>query len=405
MNALVLVVLLAAPTPAPSRPKSNLPNTAAVFVLPGAGGAKAEAGRIEDYLLRALKEAKVPVADVDVLFPPPLPENTGDARYKEGNEAYDNLDLDGAENKFKEALAFFIDYPELATSQKLALTHAFLGAIALQKGGKQAKKKAEEELARAVVYRPDLELDAKFFGPDVKKVLEKAKAEVDGRSKAVMSFKTEPTGTEVTVQGESLGGTPVPDKEGLPTGRHLVLFHHPGYVPAGVLVDVSGATAEAKATLTPVDKYAAVLTQAEDLATSGNLTATTTPSAALELARTMKSRFLVIVPVPDDSGSANLQVWDVDSGGKLKDVSLDTPASFGTAAAAVKRWMANPAPAVRASEGPMAVAEPVKSDSVLNKWWFWAAVGGVVVVGATTGVVAGVASAQPHHTFSPVLGF
>lgn len=404
MNSLVLVVLLAAPTPAASRPKSNLPATAAVFVVPGAGGARAEAGRIEDSLLRALKEAKVPVADADALFPPPLPENTGEARYKEGNEAYDNLDLEGAENKFKEALAFFIDYPELATSQKLALTHAFLGAIALQKGGKQAKKRAEEELARAVVYRPDLELDAKFFGPDVKKVLEKAKAEVGNRPKAVMSFKTEPTGTEVTVQGESQGGTPVPDKEGLPSGRHLVLFHHPGYVPAGLLVDVSGATAEAKATLTPVEKYAAALKEAEGLATAANLTATVAPAGALGLARTMKARFLVIVPVPDDSGSATLQVWDMDSGGKLKDVTLDAPASFGTAAAAVKRWMANPAPAVT-SEGPMAVAEPGKSDSVLNKWWFWAAVGGVVVVGATTGVVAGVASAQPHHTFSPVLGF
>lgn len=400
MNALVLVVLLAAPAPAPSRPKSNLPEAVAVFVLPGPGGAQAEAGRLQDSLLRALTEANVPLADVDGLFPPSLPENAGEARYKEGTEAYDNLDLDGAESKFKEAVAFFVDYPELASGEKLALTHAFLGAIALQKGGKQAKKKADEELARAIVFKPDLELDAKFFGPDVKKAWDKAKAEVDARPKAVLSFKTEPTGVEVSVQGHRLGATPVPDKEGLPAGRHLVTFHRPGYAPAGVLVDVSGATAEAKATLTPVEKYAAAVKEAEALATSGNLAATVAPTAALGLARTMKARFLVLVPVRDDSGSATLQAWDVDTGGKLKDVTLDTPASFGSAAAAIRRWMANPAPA----EGPMAGLEPVKSDSVLNKWWFWAAVGGVVVVGATTGIVAGAAQPQ-HHTFSPVLGF
>ncbi len=397
----LLLVLLAAPAAgpaAPSRPKSGLPDRAAVFVLAD-DAAKAQAGRVQSWLLRALKEADVPLSDLDAAFPPAPAENVGALRFKEGTEAYDNLDLEGADQKFKEALAFFIDYPELATPERLAETHTFIGAIALQRGGKQAAKKCQEELARAVVVNPGLELDPKFFGPDVKKALEKARAEVGKRDKAAIAVQSTPEGAEVRVHGLEPGLTPVPDVKDLPFGRHLVTFKLAGHAPVGLLVDLGLSGGEAKATLVPTEAFAAALVDAKGLATPDALAAKVVPGSATALATKAGARFLLLVTVEagEAAPTARLQAWDVDSGGKLSDVTLGAPGSYGAAAQAVKRFLEEPSPV----SVPVAVEEPGPSDSVLKKWWFWAAVGGAVVAGTTTAVVA---SSQPRgRPFNVVL--
>jgi hypothetical protein len=132
------------------------------------------------------------------------------------------------------------------------------------------------------------------------------------------------------------------------------------------------------------------------------------PRESKEIAEKMKSRFLIVTEV-GSGGEGQLEVWDVETKARLKDVALPTDGNFGPVVDKVKAFLANPSPvAVAKSANPeiTATAEPASGDSVFSKWWFWTAVGVVVVGGASAGI--GVAASQsqpaaPARPYNPVL--
>lgn len=404
-----MLVVLAAPAGA-APAQTNLANRAAVFTVAkeGVGDvsiAQAAADKAQAQLGQALSEAQVPVADVPALFPTPAPPATATKLVKEGLEAFDNLDTDVAGKKFQEALTFLEQNPGAADTKTLTQLHLFLGTIALQ-GGKAGKKKAAEELTRAAVLDPSYDLDPKFFGPDVKKEFEKAVADLDKKPKAELTFNSVPGGAEVSFGTMKLGQTPITKPVAVVPGRHLVTFMHPGYEIAGVLVDVTTGESEAKAELKPVAAYAAQKSKMNDVL-PGNFGGKQVPNAAVSVADAMKSRFLVVAEV-DNSGSGKLEVWDAAKGNRLKDVSL-TAGKYASAAEQVKKFIANPSPldnsvssAGSGNDTVATVEADGASEPITKKWWFWTAIGVVVVGGAAAGIA--VAASSNANTYNPALG-
>jgi hypothetical protein len=403
----LLLVVLAAPAKggAPASAPS-LPNRASVFVVPQET-AESSAAKVEVGLQKALEERSVALTDLESLFPADVAVNKAATLLKEGTDAIDNLDFDGARAKFTEAMEFLNQNPGAADAKDVATVHLHLANIALQTGGKPGQKTALEEVMKAYALFPAIELDPKYFGPDVKKVADKALVELNKAPKATLTVATTPLGAEVSVRGAALGATPLAEPPAVPVGRHLVTVKRAGFKPAGAFVTVPKEGGQVTVDLVEAEGYGEARRSMKALVPA-NL-GKGVPRDAMAVAETMKSRFLIVAEVAP-GGDGKLEVWDVETRARLKDVSLPTDGNFGPVVDKVKAFLANPSPVVAAKTTETTVttkAEPASGDSVFSKWWFWAAVGGVVVVGATATAV-GVAASQPQQaptrpSFNPVL--
>jgi PEGA domain len=305
-------------------------------------------------------------------------------------EAYDNLDYEVAQTKLRLALDAFDTHPEQATSQRLAEAHFLLAVVTLQSGAKGAAKKAQDSFVRALLHDGRLQLDAKQYGVDVKHVFDKATAEVGKLPKASLRIDSEPPGARVTVQEQVVGRTPIPALR-LPVGRHLLHFARTGYTPTAAFADVTKEGTTAMVVLKPLAAVAEVRRLAKPLAVG--LGKGKVPTGARALAERLEARYLVV-----GAGTA-FEVWDTQSGNQLSGL---TSANVGSLAKQVKAFVVQPSvvpsPVGQGKQPPeLAVNEPV-----YKKWWFWTAVGVVVVGGATAG---GVAAASAHgRPFNVVLG-
>lgn len=401
---MLTVLLLVLAAPGKGAASSALPNRASVFISPKET-AEPHAAKVESQLLKALDKASVPVTDLESLFPEEASANRGLSLMKDGTDAVDNLDFDLAAAKFKEALTSWDQNPATADPKELATAHLHLANIALQTGGKPGLKVALEEVTKAVIYFPGVELDPKYFGADVKKVHEKALADMAKLPKAALTIHTAPGGAEVHFRGAPLGTTPLTEAAQVPTGRHLIVARRPGFTSAGVFMNVA-KDGEVSLELAPAEGYGAAIKSMKGLIAT-NL-GKGVPKDAMTVAETMKSRFLIVAEVAP-GGDGTLEVWDVETRARLKEVSLPTDGNFGPVADKVKAFIANPSPvAVAKKDSKNEVrdtAEPSSGDSVFSKPWFWGVVGGVVAVGAGAAVVGVVASqpSQPRTAFNPVL--
>jgi hypothetical protein len=398
----LLLVVLAAPKTTPPAAAATLPSRTAVFVVTKVDGDGAT-GRVEIQLLQALGEQDVDLVELDTLYPPAPPDPTALKALKalkDGKEAWDNLDVEVASAKYTEALGQLTAHPGTASARQLGEAHFFLALLALQEGGKAKTKKAQEEFARALVYDSALSVDVKTHGADAKKVFDKAKAEVEARAQGTLTIETAPGGAEASVGSKRLGLTPV-DAPALTVGRHLVTVTRSGFEPEGAFAEVvqEGATATLK--LKSTQNYGEVRSVASELATAG-LGKGKVPDGARRLGELMKARFLLVASLT--AGAGPFEVWDVETGSQVAGLRVSDQASLVAAATKVKQFVSNPSAFAPAT----AVARPGEGDSwlaapVFKKWWFWTAVGVVVVGGATAGVVAGVSSAQ-GRPFNVVLG-
>jgi len=394
-----LVVLAASPSV-----PVNLPAEAAVFVAGQDTVAQSTAGRVEVEFTRALKKMGIALVDVGAVFPPPPAASAeeGDKLFAAGREAYDNLDFEASAKALSEAAVFFIKNPTAARPEQLAEIFLFLGASELQNGAKPA---ALKEFTRALQMNPSLAPDTTYFGSDVQAAFGAAQKQMGKRPKGGLTVESVPSGAEVEAFGLSYGLTPVAEIE-LPAGRYLVRLTRPGFAPAAAFPDVqAGKAAEVRQTLQAAPGLITARQNAEKLIGQA-LGTDALPPGAVELAQSMRSRFLVMLAVTSDAKLAakvELQVWNVNTGDRLTGVKFDADADgrgYETGAEAVQAFVSRPAPAAVAT-APKKL-QPSEGDGVLKQWWFWTAVGVVAVGGVTAGVVA----AQPRGSggFNTALG-
>jgi hypothetical protein len=360
----------------------------AVFITPEDTVAEHVAGKLEVELAQRLEKKGAQLIDLTARFPQPkTSSDEGDQLLKEGKDAYDNLDMDTAIQKLTDGVLFFIRHPELADPKKLAEVFVFLGAAELQNGVKTSNK----EFTRAIALDPDYKPDPKFFAADVQKAYAAARADLDKAKKGLVLLESVPAGAKLELDGKPLGLTPLPALE-LAPGRHHAKASRPGYVTAAKFPDVAtGEELEVRLDLAPLPAYAASVDLAKRLANRNNFDAQVLPPQASQLGQQLQARFIVIgsVSTVKATNKVSAQVWDVETGDRLRELKFDGD-EFGMdgAAETIKRWIDRPT-AVVVVEGK---ANPLAET--LRKPWLWAVVG-VVVVGAAVG--AGVAVGVEHH--------
>lgn len=388
-----------------------------MFVIAKETG-ESSAAKVDVELRKALDERSVALTDLESLFPSELPPNRATSLVKDGLDAVDNLDFDSAQLKFNEALTFLEQNPALAEAKELANVHLHLANIALQIGGKPGQKQAAEHVTKAMVYFPAVELEPKYFGSNVKKLVDKALLDLSRGGRGSLAISTSPLGAEITFRGAVLGSTPLAEAPTVPVGKHLVSVRKPGFKPAGAFVTVTKEGGQVSVELNEVEGYAAAFKAMKNLVPA-NL-GKGVPREAHDVGRTMKSRYLIVTEVAP-GGEGQVEVWDVESKNRLKELALPTDGNFGPLVDKVKGFLANPSPVAVATTGKSgtggkagggdapvdgSVEEPASGDSVLSKWWFWAAVGGVVAVGAGVGIGVAAANGAPaaRPGFNPILG-
>ncbi|MDP2276243.1 MAG: PEGA domain-containing protein [Archangium sp.] len=390
----LILLVLAAPKASAAPAKPLLPSRAAVFVSSPdeAGAAKAEA-----ELTKALEDASVGLVDVPAGFPLAARDDAGDKLVKDARQAYDDLDYEGAATKWTEALEFFVKNPHLADAKTLADAHFFVGALAIQNGGKSHAKKATEEFVRALLNNPDLTCDPQVYGADVKKAFDKALTEISGKGVGPLAIDSSPPGAMVSLRGKELGLTPIAEAPSVPVGRHLLTFSKPGFEPSGAYADVSKEGGSAKPTLTAAPGYLEVRDAATAVVGKGVGVKGGLPPGAKKLGEVVKARFLVV------SDGAIVEVWDVETGNRLAGLSLSAE-EVNESAKKIGAFISKPgSAAVAAAEVTDTSEEPSAGGPVYKKWWFWTAVGVVAVGGITAGAVAG-ANNSGGRPFNVVLG-
>ncbi len=391
MLSTALVVLLSAEAKTAPVP------FAAVFVQPGDTVAERVAGKIEVELQQRLAKKGAPVVDLAARFPQPKVDAAeGQNLIKEGKEAYDNLDMDAAIQKLTDGALYFIKHAESADPKQLAEVFVFLGAAELQNG---KKADAHKQFLRAVTLDPRYQPDPKFFAADVQKAFSAALSENAGKQKGLTLVESAPAGATLELDGQALGLTPHPTLE-LTPGRHHLRATRPGYITAAKFPDIQpGGELDVRLELPPLPAFAASVDLAARLTNRNNFDAQVLPPQASQLARDLGARYLVLGTVASEKGSnkVELQVWDVQTGDRLREVKFDAD-EFGIdkAVETITLWISRPVAEV------VVEAKPGEGAGVLKKPWLWVAVGAVV---AGTAVGVGVAVAGQHkRAFDVVTG-
>jgi hypothetical protein len=379
LTTLVLLAVIAATNP----PAASAPSNKAVVFAAG----DPRAGKLELKLSGALIRAGADVNDLEAKYPPPeVSAEDGEKLAKEGREAYDNLDTEAAVTKLAAATQFYEANAAAAKPEQVAEIFIFLGASHLQNG---KKDDASIAFMRAVQSWPQSAPDAKLFGSDVQKAFAEAKKIVTGGGTGKVHITSQPSGGQAAVQGKGAGETPIDAPLEVVAGKVPVFITRPGYSDWGKFVDVrSGQTLDVKAELTGMPALMSLHKRADAMLTAAVMGGAQLPAEARSLANDAGGRYLVMAIVAD---TVSVQVWDTQDGRRLKDVTFGASddAALAAAATAIKDWLSK----------PVAVAEQTVKPSglpgVFKEWWFWAAVGGgVVVAGTVTGIAIGASQPQ-----------
>jgi hypothetical protein len=393
---------LATPTPAPSVTASEPVALFAVARVPNADNA---AVKLEGELLGHLRaRGDVALVDLGAAFPPPAPGSLAraDGLFEEGRTAYDNLDPEAAEAKFRAAAEAYTQSPAELSAQRLAQTYVFLGASRQLNGNVEGAKEAFTRAAEADrASRPDTTL----FSQEVAALYDEARAAVAARSAGTLVVQSQPTGARVTVNGRELGVTPLRGVE-VPAGAHPVVVSLPGYAPFARYLEVKpSASTELKAELEPTPGLAAIREAAAKAATEDAFDQDTPPAEVRAIGERLGARYVVLAAVWRDRkgrAEAQLQAWDLRSKARLRgvDIELTRDSKSGPDAAADQvRGFVNgaAAPRVARSSG--------SGDSLIKRPWFWAVVGGAAAVTAGALYVATSDNGRPFNPVSGGLGF
>ncbi|MDC0714811.1 PEGA domain-containing protein [Stigmatella sp. ncwal1] len=362
-------------TPVPSGPRT------AVFAAPRQGASSKSAEALQEELSRLLA-AKPDVALVDLatVFPRPAPASfqEADALFEEGKGLYDNLDPEAAAGKFLEAVEAYQKFPAELKPEQLAKAFIFLGAAQLLNGEPETGKRS---FLRAISTYPAIQPDSELFGADVQTAFTDMQQEFSRQPPGTLLVDSVPRGARVTVDGKDVGVTPLPELK-LHAGRHPVVISRPGYQPVIEYPQLSATkNVELKPQLALLPEMATVVDAVTRATSEQGFNASALPPEVASLGERLGARYVVLAAVSEKKGrvGAEVQVWDVQTKGRLRGVQLDTRSkkpsdSVEGAAQRIHGFLVG---------GPL-TASPAgapTASSLVKKPWFWAAVvGGAAVV-------------------------
>ena len=185
---------------------------------------------------------------------PPRMDALEEARVliEEGKAAYEQLDLEMAQSKFKEALKKYeFGYGFLDKPAPLLECLMYLGATWVLVG---EPEKAQRLFTRAQDLPGRKVLDPNLFPPNIQDIFSQAAERTQQLPRSSVTLVSTPQGAEILVDDIYRGGSPVKvDK--LRVGIHLVRARKDGYLPWGGRINVAaGKHKQLRLKLRPVRK-------------------------------------------------------------------------------------------------------------------------------------------------------
>ena len=174
---------------------------------------------------------------------------------KKGKRAYEELDLEEAQTKFDLALKKFeYGYGYLAETSPMVETLMYLGASWVLMG---EDAKGSQYFMQAADLPGQKSMDSETFPPNIQDIFKAAAAEAMGGAKGKVSLTSTPQGAAILVDNTYMGGTPL-ELNTLRTGSHLIRAVKDGYRPwGGKLTVPSDKLKRFSVKLKPAAKHAA----------------------------------------------------------------------------------------------------------------------------------------------------
>lgn len=396
------------PPPPPPVPPEPAPETESAqvtaLILPDSDEGMSLASRIGAALTRRLATAvggrPKPAAE---LMNPNFAEDRraeierGLAAISRGTTAFEDLDLQKALEELELGAGVLLSHQDtLDTNGRSALHRALLllGVTALYDG----------DGAEADRFFVALALNAPRFEPGPAEhpsnVIERyaaVRAGLEQRATGTLRVETMPSGATVIVDGVVRGASPL-EIGGLADGRHSLVIDRLGSKTAGALASVNGGTTSAlELDLEPLPG-ASVLSQwtARDA---------TEAKRAIAAGRDLGVDRLALLRL--DGLRREVEGWWVDAAGDraiARVVKTKVGEDAEVSADAILAAIAGAEEAQRrAVASPVAAVEGDGTDLV-DRWWFWALVGGSALIAATAVTIAVVPrDGPPSNSF--ILGF
>lgn len=315
---------------------------------------------------------------------------------EEGRSAYLELELGTAIEKLAAAIELF-DEAQAALEDESDLGQALLYLGASQEFDGQTRP-ARRTFARLHRQMPHIVPDPGEFPPAV---INRYESVAPRRTNGSIHVESDPSGAIAYVDFVPRGLTGL-TAEGLAPGEHTVRLTRPGATPYVEQVDVGRGLSEVAAFLADAEGNEGLADVVQNI-TGHELEVG--DGAVEELAQRLDLDKIGVIRVSygdsEDSVNLELVIFDVASGRRVLRGEVESPRSLGALEPVVQRSVRA---AVETSIRPRVVGEDDENiigtvsldqpdDEVedgspfYTKWWFWTAVGVVVVAGTVTAIV------------------
>jgi len=318
----------------------------------------------------------------------------------EGRAAYLELQLDNAIASLESAVAGFDQAAAaLEDPSDLASALLYLGASQVFNG---QTRDARTTFERLHAQMPHVVPDPNEFPPDVVNRYEQA---APRRSDATLTIESDPPGAVAYVDFVPRGVTPV-TIDSLARGDHIVRVTRPGATPYIETVTLGRETANVGAFLMDAEGNEG-LADTVSAITGQELQTGDGPVQEVGQMLELDKIGVIRVSYGDSSDSVKLEMvmFDVATGRRLLRGEVQAPRALGELETAVQSAVGASlervlAPAANGGVGeddeqiPAVIVDDDDDDEddddgeagIVGQWWFWTAIGGVVLVGAAIAI-------------------
>ncbi len=318
--------------------------------------------------------------------------------FTKGKKLYENLSIDEAIKALSDSVRLYsqnIGY--LHDNRLLLSSHLYLGMALYIRGRVSEGKQFIRQMVVFDPLRANHELPRREYPPKIVKLHNDLTQEVVKGPAGSITFRTEPKGASIYFDAVQQPTTPH-EMTGIPVGEHFVTFELKGYKPTSRQVTVQAGSNKVEATLEdwkPFAPYA--FEKRKDISTNEMLVRVGNDLNAPLLVLANAS---VVSVVDEEKVTLTGQIYDTrskefskivqreTSTRKLKKGAQDLAAALmenitngGLVVAQISSDKTLPVVDTKAPvTKPAEVSSSFGPDSIFRKWWFWTAVG-VVVVG------------------------
>jgi tetratricopeptide (TPR) repeat protein len=314
---------------------------------------------------------------------------SGEALLKRGQAKAALLKLEGASVQLARVLAW-------TQKQELARAQFLLGAAQALSGD---TKSAQATFTALLAWRPEAVADADLEPSVILPIWEKAQAKAAKLPGGSIDIETRPDGALAYVDGKLAGFTPTV-VEGLAVGVHYVTVRRDGHERRVEAVRISDKKAVRLSVKLEPSRRGAELAAAEQALTTG-LGAELAPAEAqagfAEAGELLGVEQIVVVSAETGEGRYRVFVYDTSGGARLAAESLsvgdrELEDAFADVAGPLYAQVARAK--VKVVPRPPKKKKP-SGPSIFSNKWFWITAGGIVAIGATTGLILSIDRTEP----------